>query len=55
MIRVPLSFSLCTLLLTAADIPDFRRDVQPIFEKYCQSCHSGGVRMGGFEYAEHAN
>ena len=41
-------------LIAAADrpsdkVPDFARDVLPVFAKYCYGCHATGIKMGSFE------
>ena len=46
----PLMRTLCLLAFTLPAIAqDYTREVRPIFEKYCFTCHSSGVKMGVFE------
>jgi hypothetical protein len=36
-----------------ADVPiHFPRDIQPIFDKHCVSCHSGDAPKAGFDFSE---
>lgn len=42
--------TLCLLAFTLPAIAqDYTREVRPIFEKYCFTCHFSGVKMGVFE------
>jgi len=39
----------------AADAPDFTKQVQPIFTKYCTGCHNDDDREGKLSLASHAS
>src|SRR5689334_16651851 len=43
---LPVCFS-AAICLNAQGPTDFARDVQPVFEKYCYSCHGDRVQNGG--------
>lgn len=38
---------------SAAEPPDFARQIQPLFNKYCNGCHNDADREGGLSLASH--
>lgn len=49
------SFALLLPSVVGAAPPDFIRDVQPIFTKYCTGCHNQDEREGKLSLASHAD
>jgi WD40 repeat protein len=49
-----LACSVDTSFLTAAE-PDFARDVQPVFRKYCNGCHNAKEKEGGLVLEDFAH
>ena len=40
--------------VSAAESPDFARQIQPLFNKYCNGCHNDQDREGGLSLANHS-
>jgi hypothetical protein len=40
---------LIALAIWTTTATDFKKDVLPVFEKYCLGCHATGIKMGSFE------
>lgn len=59
--RLPLVYPLCfcgSLFFVSAAVPDtpvsYTRQVKPLFDKQCVSCHSGGAAGGGYSLTTRA-
>jgi len=40
---------LLALVFLLPQLPDYKRDIEPIWEKHCFDCHYSGVKIGSFE------